>query len=121
VVAVWATEKLNDRRRCVVPLPVRAAAPVLFFCLTLFITESPLWLLKKGRLNEARANLTLFHTDNPILVEAEISAALVALQPNEGVTLGIKAIEILKAPHLNRTLQLERLHSCLKSAGRFSP
>jgi hypothetical protein len=59
--------------------------------LTLLLTESPIWFLKKGRLDEAKANLTLLRTDNPMLVAAELSAALVSLQPNEEMTSSMKA------------------------------
>lgn len=116
VVVVWATEKLNDRRQYMIPLAIQAAAPVVLLSLTLLITESPFWLLKRGRLDEARANLTSIRTDNPMLVGAELSAALVSLHPNEEMTSNMKAIEILKPLHLKRTLTAGAL-VCLSQVG----
>jgi hypothetical protein len=90
-VVVWATEKLNDRRQYMVPLAIQAAGPSVLLFLTLLLTESPIWLLKKGRLDEANVNLALLRTDNSMLVAAELSAALVSLQPNEEMTSNMKA------------------------------
>jgi hypothetical protein len=118
-VVVWATEKLNDRRQYMIPLAIQAAGPSVLLSLTLLLTESPIWLLKKGRLDEANANLTLLRTDNPMLVAAELSAALVSLQPNEEMTSNMKAIEILKPPHLKRTMTAGALASLSQVGGQI--
>jgi MFS family permease len=117
VLVVWATKKLNDQRQYMIALAIQVAAPVVLLSLTLLITESPFWLLKKGRLNEARDNLTSIRTDNPTLVKTELSATLVSLHPNKEMTSNMKSIEVLKPLHLELTLTAGAL-VCLFQVGR---
>ena len=115
-VVVWASEKINDSRQYKLPLIVQAAIPVLLFTLTLGLTESPMWLLSKGRMEEAKSNLSSIRAGNIRLVEAEISSALISLRLHEDTGVGINPTDILKQPHLERTLSSGAL-LCLGQVG----
>lgn len=115
-VVVWASEKINDSRQYKVPLIVQAALPILFFTFTLALSESPMWLLGKGRLKEARTNLFALRAGNTRMVEAELSSALVALRSHEQSGSDMSAAEILKAPHIERTMCAGAL-LCLSQVG----
>jgi hypothetical protein len=95
-----ATEKLDDSRQYKVPLSIQAAAPALLVVLTFLIKESPFWLLKKGQEEEARTVLAPLRNDNPMLVEAELSATHIDLPPREERNSEVKAIKTLKPTHL---------------------
>lgn len=116
---MWATEKLNDKRQYQIPLAIQAAAPAVLLALTFLIEESPFWLLKKGRVEEARANLASLRINNPMLVEAELSAALIGLHSNQEVNSEVKSIEILKPNHLKRTMTAGALVSLSQVGGQI--
>ena len=110
------SEKLKDSRQYKILLAIQAAARVLLFILTFLVTESPIWLLKKGRVEEARANLASICANNAMLVEAELSAALVSLHPEQETSSNVEEIEIMKPAHLKRTLTAGAL-VCVSQVG----
>jgi MFS family permease len=118
-VIVWGTEKLNDSRQYKIPLEVQTAAPLALLALSLLLTESPFWLLSKGHLAKARRILTSIRVDNPMLVEAELSAAIASLQSSEDTTSSTNFWEILKPPHLKRTLTAGALISLSQVGGQI--
>jgi MFS family permease len=115
-VVVWASEKISDKRQYIIPLAIQAAAPVLLLSLSLFLTESPTWLLSRGRVEEARKNLTTLRSANVELVEAEISIAQLALRSNDDRPSSVKPWEILTRENLERTLSSAAL-LCLSQIG----
>lgn len=115
-VLVWGTEKINDSRQYKIPLAVQAAAPALLFILSLALTESPIWLLSKGRAEEAKAKLASLRAGNMRVVEAEISSAVIGLRSHEATSREVNPLEILKKPNLERTLFAGAL-LCLSQVG----
>ena len=115
-VVVWGTEKINDSRQYKVPLIVQAALSVLLFFLSFTLTESPLWLLSKGRVEEAKLNLSSIRAGNMRLVEAELSSALLSFRSQRDTETKINMVEILKQPHLERTISAGAL-LCLSQVG----
>lgn len=102
-VAVWATEKLTDQWQYKIPLLIQAVFPGALVILSLFLTESPIWLLSKGRQDDARKNLLLLRGGNAALVEKELSLAAAALH-SHSEQVKVNVWEILKLEHLERTL-----------------
>lgn len=115
-VVVWGSEKINDSRQYKVPLIIQAVLPVLLFTLSLLLTESPIWLLSKGRIEEAKSNLSYIRGGNTRLVEAEISSAVLGLRSHAESEIQVGLMEILKPPHLERTLSSGAL-LCLSQVG----
>ncbi len=103
-VLVWGTEKINDTRQYKIPLAVQAAIPIVLLCLSFALTESSMWLLSKGRVQEAKANLASMRGGNMRLVDAELSSALIALRSQEETKVEMNAADILKKPNRERTI-----------------
>lgn len=82
-VVVWASEKLTDKRQYMIPLGIQAVAPVILLFLSLFLTESPTWLLMHGRDEEAKRKLTSLRGSNAVLAEAELGVVIVTLRSND--------------------------------------
>lgn len=115
-VVVWGTAKISDKRQYIIPLAIQAAAPVLLLILTFFITESPIWLLSRNRVEEAKRTLTALRGGNAALAETEAASAIVALQTNDERRAGVKPWEILRRENLERTLSSAAL-LCLSQVG----
>ncbi|OQV06594.1 hypothetical protein CLAIMM_11140 [Cladophialophora immunda] len=118
-VFVWATAKIDDHRQYVIPLAIQAAVPALLFVLTFFIPESPIWLISKGRIDEARAVLTSLRAENMTLVEAEVTAASDALKTEQDERATRSVWDILRPPHLERTLSSGALYCTSQSSGQI--
>lgn len=115
-VVVWATEKLTTQWQYKIPLLIQAAFPVLLAFLSLFLTESPIWLLSKGRQDDARRNLLLLRGGNAALVDKELGLAAAALHAHSEHVDTLNAWEILKPEHLERTLSASA-PLCLSQVG----
>lgn len=103
-VVVWASEKIGDRRQYMIPLAIQAAIPASLFFLTLLVTESPMWLISKGRLHDAKVSLASLRRGNIERVDAEISSAVVALKQDQSLRANVSPWSIFKPAHLERTL-----------------
>ena len=53
VTLVWGTERLKDSRQYKIPLALQGAIALVLGLLTWLCTESPAWLVSKGRIDEA--------------------------------------------------------------------
>lgn len=100
---VWACAKYNDSRQYKIPLGIQAAAPCAIAALSLLLTESPMWLLSKGRFAEARTALLSLRRQNEHMVIKELAMAQIAFEEAEIVTTGSKFLEILKKGNRRRT------------------
>jgi hypothetical protein len=115
-VVVWASQPINNKWQYLIPLIVQAAAPVVLLALSFLLTESPTWLLSKGRTSEAKVKLASLRAGNMPMVEAELSSALVALREMEALTSGVQFWDIFKGQNLERTLSSGALY-CMSQVG----
>ena len=60
------------------PLLIQAAIPTFNCCLSLFLTEPPVWLLSQGRSDDARQDLDRLRADNPSLIHKELAETAAA-------------------------------------------
>ncbi|KAK8930436.1 High-affinity glucose transporter HXT2 [Metarhizium anisopliae] len=114
-VVVWATEKRRDQWQYKIPLLVQAVFPATLALLSLLLTESPIWLLAKGRHDDARRNLLLLRGGNAALVEKELALAAAALK-SHSEQVNVNVWEILKPANLERTISASA-PLCLSQVG----
>ncbi|KAK9436261.1 MFS transporter, SP family, general alpha glucoside:H+ symporter [Metarhizium brunneum] len=114
-VVVWATEKLGDQWQYKIPLLVQVVFPATLALLSLLLTESPVWLLAKGRHDDARRNLLLLRGGNAALVEKELALAAAALK-SHSEQVNVNVWEILKPANLERTISASA-PLCLSQVG----
>ncbi|OJI82496.1 hypothetical protein ASPTUDRAFT_172682 [Aspergillus tubingensis CBS 134.48] len=68
-----ATKNRNDSGAYRIPMAVQLVFPVILVPgLILFAPESPRWLLKKGKTEQARAALSRLHGNRPDVIESEV-------------------------------------------------
>ncbi|GLA47680.1 hypothetical protein AnigIFM63604_002489 [Aspergillus niger] len=68
-----ATKNRNDSGAYRIPMAVQLVFPVILVPgLILFAPESPRWLLKKGKTEQARAALRRLHGNRPDVIESEV-------------------------------------------------
>lgn len=117
-VVVWATQKIHDKRQYMIPLAIQAAAPLVLLFLSLFLTESPTWLIGRGRLEEAKRNLTSLRGGNVKFAEAELAATKAALQAKRELQADVQPWEILSRENLERTIVSGSLLSLSQVGGQ---
>jgi MFS family permease len=118
-VAVWGAEKMHGRWQYEVPLALQAGLAVVFFCLSFLLTESPSWLIGRGRIEEAREILLSLRNNNHELVCAEISALQFAHISHEEQGAEIKWWYIFRLENLKRTFASSMLMSLSQVGGQI--
>jgi MFS family permease len=118
-VVVWASEKLSDHRQYLIPLAIQVVSPVILFFLTFLLYESPTWLISKGRVEEARANLTVLRAGNMAMVDYEVLNAMAALRSEEEYRTARKFWDILKRENFERTFSSGALYCTSQVSGQI--
>lgn len=102
-VVVWGSAKLPDARQYRIPLAVQAALAGLLLFLSCFLTESPTWLVSKGREKDARAHLLRLRGQNEAIVEQEIHSLVAVLSEANEAKSAVRFKEILERKNWVRT------------------
>ncbi|KAL1894189.1 hypothetical protein Sste5346_005975 [Sporothrix stenoceras] len=102
-VVVWGTAKLIDDRQYKIPLAVQAALAGLLFIMSLFLTESPAWLVSKGRIEDARTQLLKLRRQNEAIVDHEINSIAAVLAAASEAKSSVRFKEILARKNWART------------------
>lgn len=102
-VVVWGSAKISDERQYCIPLAIQAGLPSVLFLVSCFLTESPTWLISKGRTEEARAKLLSLRKHNETMVEKEMHSIAEVLMEAAEAKSSARFQEILKRKNLIRT------------------
>ncbi|KAK4942050.1 hypothetical protein LTR10_018086 [Elasticomyces elasticus] len=102
-IIVWGSSKLSDERQYRIPLGVQAGFAGVLFVVTLFLTESPTWLVSKGRTEDARTRLLALRKNNEVMVEHELQSIAAVLMEAAEAKSTVRFKEILKKKNLTRT------------------
>lgn len=100
-----------------IPLAVQVALPVALFFLTLFVTESPIWLVSKGRYDDARAILRKLRSSSDATVDSEIELIRTTEDNARTMVADVRFWDIFKPTHLQRTLVAGSLFSLNQISG----
>lgn len=102
-VVVWASAKINSDRQYRIPLAVQAGLACVLLIASCFLTESPTWLISKGRNEDARKRLLSLRNHNERMVEKEMySIAQVLLEASQAKST-VRFKEILNKKNWTRT------------------
>ena len=102
-VVVWGSAKLSDDRQYRIPFGVQAGWAAALLVASFFLTESPSWLISKGRHSDARARLLSLRSGNEMIVEREMhSIAAVLLETSETKST-VRFKEIFQRENWTRT------------------
>ncbi|OIW22790.1 MFS transporter [Coniochaeta ligniaria NRRL 30616] len=102
-VVVWGSAKLPDERQYRIPLAVQAALAGLLLFLSCFLTESPTWLISKGRDQDARAQLLRLRRQNEAMVDQEMHSIAAVLMEAAEANSAVRFKEILEKKNWART------------------
>jgi MFS family permease len=100
-----------------IPLGLQAALPVLLIPITIFIPESPLWLVSKGRDVEARHNLRKLRAFDDALVDDELRVMKAAHNAELALASGAKLGDLFRKGNIMRTLVAGSLYSLNQCSG----
>jgi hypothetical protein len=118
-IAVLESAPLTDKREYMIPLAIQVAWPIFLILITLFLTESPIWLLSKGRIAEAKINLMKLRRDNEEVVDAELAIQSVALKQSEELRNSVRWLDIFNRQNIERTLMAGFLGSASQVGGQI--
>ena len=112
-----ATHSRTDAASFRIPLGCQAILPTILIPCTLFIPESPFWLLTKGREAEARHNLRKIRAYSDALVEDELRVMKVAHEKELSLTRGVRVYDLFTGGNLKRTLVAGSMYSVNQISG----
>ncbi|KAL4898490.1 general substrate transporter [Aspergillus ambiguus] len=116
-IVVYATKKLGGRESYMIPLAVQCALPALLSLCTWPLPESPLWLVGKGRMDEARRNLRKLRGCSDERVEDELGLLRVSEAIERELKANVSFWEIFSRKHVRRTLTSGSFYSLNQISG----
>ena len=102
-VVVWGSAKISDERQYRIPLAVQAGLSAALLIVSCFLTESPTWLVSKGRAQDAQVRLLSLRRHNGIMVDREMHSIAAVLMEATETNSTVRFKEILERKNLART------------------
>ncbi|KAJ9132589.1 Major facilitator superfamily domain, general substrate transporter [Pleurostoma richardsiae] len=100
-----------------IPLAIQCALPVILIPLTAILPESPVWLLRKDRLEEARRTLRKLRRFSDEEVDGELAVMQRDQEGEMALTAGVRLWDIFARKQLRRTITAGSLFSMNQISG----
>jgi MFS family permease len=111
------TSTISDNRPWRIPLGLFYIVPTIIACLVFFTPESPRWLLKNGKVEQARASLTKYREGKFLQDEIDSEFRELQFALEHEVEKG-SFVEIFKGLNLKRTLLVLAINFFQQATGQ---
>jgi sugar porter (SP) family MFS transporter len=112
-----STHTMNGSQSYRIPLGAQAVLPVFMIPVTIFLPESPLWLLSKGRTADARNNLRKLRAFDDSLVDSELRVMQSAYEDEARLSEGVTFFDLFSRKNIKRTLVAGSMYSVNQCSG----
>ncbi|KAK9244828.1 general substrate transporter [Lipomyces tetrasporus] len=116
-IIVNATSTIEGRKSYMIPLAVQCALPIVLIPFTIWIPESPVWLVAQGRIEQARANLRKLRGFSDEEVDQELELIKRSELAEREVGKDAKFWELFNRQNLKRTLTASSFFSMNQVSG----
>ncbi|KAL2005563.1 hypothetical protein VTN00DRAFT_10056 [Thermoascus crustaceus] len=116
-IVVYGTHKIEGRESYMIPLAIQVILPVILIPLTLFLPESPQWLVAKKRMDQARTNLRKLRGFSDAQVDHELRIMQLCEENERQLSANVRFWEIFNRQNLKRTLTAGSFYSLNQISG----
>ncbi len=103
-IIVNATHNINGETAYQIPLAVETGLPVVLLALTIFVPESPQWLVSKGRMTEAKKNLRRLRGYSDWQLEDEFRVIVLCEENERELTSNARFLDLFNRSNFKRTI-----------------
>ena len=112
-----ATYSRPDNSAYRIPIAIQAAMPTILIPATLFIPESPMWLIMNGREEEARKNLRSLRAFDDKFLYDEVRVMRLNYEKEQLLTRETKITDLFTKENIQRTLVAGSMYSVNQISG----
>ncbi|KAL2214809.1 putative MFS alpha-glucoside transporter [Thermoascus aurantiacus ATCC 26904] len=116
-IVVYGTHGVKGKLSYMIPLAIQCILPVILIPLTVFLPESPQWLVAKQRMDEARRNLRKLRGFSDAQVDQELRIMNLCEENERQLTANVRFWEIFNRQNLKRTLTAGSFYSLNQISG----
>ncbi|KAJ5675924.1 hypothetical protein N7462_008821 [Penicillium macrosclerotiorum] len=116
-VIVWGTQKIGGHLSYQIPLAIQSAVPVFLVVLTIFLPESPEWLVAKGNMEQARRNLRKLRGFSNEQVDDELRLMELCERKHREMRAGARFWDIFNRENRRRTFVAGSFYSLNQISG----
>jgi len=116
-IVVYGTHGIKGKLSYMIPLAIQCVLPVILIPLTVFLPESPQWLVAKQRMDEARRNLRRLRGFSDAQVDQELRIMKLCEENERQLTANVRFWEIFNRQNLKRTLTAGSFYSLNQISG----
>lgn len=116
-IVVFGTQRLDSKLSYMIPLAVQCVMPIMLIPLTIFLPESPVWLVSKDRMEQARANLRKLRGFSDAQVDDELRVIKECNDNERDMSANAHFWELFNKQNFRRTITAGSLFSMNQISG----